>query len=120
MALYLRDNFMSRALPEINVPKELEALWVWARPKRLPRSMTGLILCVIYFPPTSPYHQDLIDHISTSLDILQVKYPDAGTVLLGDFNRLDTDLICRLCGLTQVVDKHAGGQAIFDKILTNI
>ena len=83
-------------------------MWVRVRPQRLPREITGLILCVVYHPPSSPYDTLLIEHLSNSLDILQSKYPDAGIGLLGDFNQLDTDLICHLSGLVPVVNSPTG------------
>ena len=52
---------------------------------------------------------------SASLDLFQAKYPGAGIVLLGDFNRLDTDLVCRLTGLVQDVNTTTRDQSIYDK-----
>ena len=46
-------------------------------------------------PPASPYEALMMEHISATLDLLQIKYPDAGVVTLGDFNQANTDLICQ-------------------------
>ena len=59
-----------------------------------------------------------IDHLSTSLGSLQAKYPSSGAVILGDFNQLNTDQLCRLTGLVQTVNAPTRGQAILNKILT--
>ena len=81
--------------------------------------MSGIIVCVVYHPPSSPHETLLIDHLLSVLDILQTKYPNAGVILLGDFNKLDIASICRLSGLIQVVKTPTRGQAILDNILTN-
>lgn len=120
VALYLKETIQTRILTDAHVPDELEVLWAWARPPRLPRTISGLILCVVYYPPSSLYGELLIEYISASLDLFQAKYPGAGIVLLGDFNRLDTDLVCRLTGLVQVVNTPTRDQSILDKIMTNI
>ena len=39
---------------------------------------------------------------------------------ISEINNLDINLLCRLCGLVQVVDKPTRGDTILDKIVTNI
>ena len=54
------------------------------------------------------------------METLQIKYRSSGIAILGDFNKLDTDTISRFTGLVQVVNAPTRGQAILDKILTNL
>ena len=98
VALYLQNNIQTRNLTELTIPEELEIVWVWVRPQRLPRPIAGLIVCVIYHPPSSPHDALLRDHLSSSLDILQTKYPNSGIVILGDFNFYHA-LVYHLCKL---------------------
>ena len=68
-------------------------------------------------PPASPYEALMMYHnISATLDLLQIKYPDAGVVILGDFNQANTDLICQTTGLRQVVNTPTRGLAVMDNI----
>ena len=92
-------------------------MWLWARLAGLPRTVSGLLICVVYHPPSSPHDALLIDHLSTSLES---KYSSSGVVILGDFNQLNIDQLCRLTGLGQTVNTPTRGQAILDKILTNM
>ena len=116
VALYTSIDVQIRSLTDIFVPAELEVLWAWAHPPRLPRPLTGLILCVVYHPPASPHDLLLIEHISSTVDHLLAKYPGAGAAILGDFNKLDTNVICRLSGLKQVENIPTRCQATLDKI----
>ncbi|XP_071785286.1 uncharacterized protein [Asterias amurensis] len=120
VALYVRESIQTIHLQIINVPDELEVQWIWVRSPRLPRTVSGLLVAVLYHPPSSPYEDLIIEHLVTTLDTLQTKYPSSGIAILGDFNKLDTDTICRFTGLVQVVNAPTRGQVILDKILTNL
>jgi hypothetical protein len=52
-----------------------------------------------------------------SYDKLLRKYPDAGIVITGDFNGLNTDSLSRILKLVQVAKKSTRGSNILDKIL---
>ena len=120
VAFYIRETFQVNPLQHVQVPEQLEVLWMWARPSRLPRSVCGLILAVLYHPPASPFEDLLIEHLVSTLDILQTKYPPSGIIILGYFNKMDTDVLGRLTGLDQIVNTPTRGPAILVKILTNL
>ncbi len=120
VALYVRNDIEFRTLSEIKVHDDLEVLWIWTRPRRLPRSVSGIIICVVYHPPSSPHDNILTDHLLSSLNTLETNYPNVGVILLRNFNKLETENICRLSGLLQVVKTPTRGQANLDKILTKL
>ena len=62
----------------------------------------------------------MLNHMQDTLDMLNAKHPGAGICLLGDLNRLDISKLCRHNSLVQVVTKPTRGNAILDKIVTNI
>ena len=62
----------------------------------------------------------MINHIQDTLDSLKSKFPEAGICILGDMNRLDVTQLCINNTLAQVVDKPTRGDAILDKIITNL
>jgi hypothetical protein len=65
-----------------------ECLWLWFRPERLPRSLSGIAVCLIYNPQdlSAQELRDLDEYFIDTTDCLRNKYPDCGIVILGDFN----------------------------------
>ena len=120
VAVYVKDQIPVTVLKDIKVPEELECLWLWVRPNRLPRKVSGMVVCAVYIPPKSPHQNVLVNHIITTLDELKGKHPDMGVTILGDFNRTDIGPICRAHALTQVVNKPTREDAILDLIITNV
>ena len=57
--------------------------------------------------------------IVASCDKLLRDYPDAGVVLTGDFNSLDTNHFNKYLNLSQIVKEPARKNNILDKIFTN-
>ena len=99
-----------------------ECMWVWLRPVRLPRKISGLICAILYNPPDTPQpeQKDLVKYMVDKLDVVRTTHPDCGVVLLGDFNRLD---ICDLLihqNLKQTVWTPTRGQHVLDLIVTNL
>lgn len=99
---------------------EHECLWLWLRPHRLPRPLSGIICGVVYFPVASAQVQrDRTMYIIETLDSVKTSYPDCGVVLLGDFNTQDiTDMLANH-NLKQVVIRPTRGNSILDLILTD-
>jgi exonuclease III len=50
VAVYVKDQIPVTALSDIKVPDELECLWLWVRPHRLPRKVSGMVVCAVYIP----------------------------------------------------------------------
>ena len=72
-------------------------------------------------PPTPPVKDGpIIAHITRSLEFLLQRYPAAGVLLLGDFNKMRTSRVTGSFHLKQIVDKPTRKGAILDKILTNM
>ena len=97
-----------------------ECMWVWLRPVRLPRKISGLICAILYNPPDTPLskQKDLVKYMVDKLDEIRTMHPDCGIVLLGDFNRLD---ICDLLihhNLKQIVRTPTRGEHVLDLIVT--
>ena len=83
-----------------------ECLWLWMRPYRLPRQLTGLICCVLYNPPDTLVNEqmELSSYIIQQLDRIRAIHPDCGVVILGDFNNLNIrDILCHH-SLKQIAD----------------
>lgn len=100
----------------------LNAYGVWLRPNRLPRPLSGIVVCMVYHPPGLPAedHRSLNEYVINTIDFLRNKYPDYGVVVLGDFNDFDISQLLSTHNLKQVVQLPTRGSAILDLIVTNL
>ena len=99
---------------------EHECLWLWLRPHRLPRPLSGIICGVVYFPEApAQVQRDRTTYIIETLDSVKTSYPDCGVVLLGDFNTQDISDMLANHNLKQVVTRPTRGNSILDLILTD-
>ena len=57
--------------------------------------------------------------LTTTIDILLVKYPEAAISIVGDFNDLEDSLLLQIDRFKQVVTEPTRGPNILDKIVTN-
>ncbi|XP_071498215.1 uncharacterized protein [Diadema antillarum] len=119
-ALYAKQSLNSQPVSDIIVPDELEVVWLKVCPERLPRSVSIIVVAAIYHPPNAPTADSLIDHLLESMDLISSKHPNAGFILLGDFNELDITPLTASNGFAQVVDKPTRGHQTLDKIVSNI
>ena len=119
--------FVKNTLPatrlNIQVPDDMECVWTTIRPNWLPRSVSNIIVCGLYYPGITsvyaPNQKDLIFHIIASVEYLKGVYASPLFLILGDFNDLPIKSICKTCGMKQVVDVPTRGDATLDLILTN-
>ena len=118
VALYVNDCFNPRILPVI-IPNEIEAIWVIIRPKLLPREISCIIVCVMYFPPRYQFQNEYIEHITSTIDYVLQQHPDAGILIAGDMNDLDIRNVLNIDGFDQVVNLPTRENNILDKIITN-
>ena len=101
--------------------ENLECLWLWLRPTRLPRPLSGIAVCIVYHPHGLPVknHHQLNEYLILTIDSLRNQHPNCGLVLLGDFNDFDISNILSSHNLKQVVKVPTRGTAILDLIITN-
>ena len=119
--------FVERNIPateiDIRVPDHLECLWITARPKWLPRTISNIVVCGVYYPGSgsdyAPDQDDIILHIITTIHQLHRRYSSPLFIIMGDFNDLKVDEICDSCKLKQVVNVPTRNQATLDLILIN-
>ena len=117
---FVSSNIPFKRRPDLESP-ERECMWLWLRPHRLPRPLSGIICGIVYFPEAPAHVQkDRTTYIIETLDSVRATYPDYGVVLLGDFYTQDiTDMLANH-NLKQIVQKLTRGNNILDLILTNL
>ena len=64
-------------------------LWLLYRPNSMPREVTHLLIGAIYHPPKAN-NFDMTEYLISrpTMDQLTRSHPNAGILLLGDFNQL--------------------------------
>ena len=118
MSAYINSSIGFTTIDELNA-SSFESLWIYLRPNRLPRGFSSLIIGIIYHPPEDD-DASFTEHLISSLDTALNKYPNAGIMLVGDFNRLNYRVIGNHFNLRQTVKNPTRGAAILDLILTNL
>lgn len=83
IALYINQQHASEQL----------ALWIKMCPYHHPRSVSHLIIAVVYYPPDSPVadllHVLVLNHLHNTFNNILSNYPHAGIAIMRDFNQLN-------------------------------
>ena len=118
--IYIKHTLSFKVLDDLSCP-DIESVWVYLRPPKLPRGFSCLVVAVIYRPPgqSQASNRVLTDYIISSVDKIRRTYPDAGLIIGGDFNRLNVAPICSNCALKQVITLPTRGNAILDLLFTS-
>ena len=124
VCVYISSNIHSRRLPQYEC-SSIESLWLSVRPKWLPRSISVILLAVVYHSTVS--HQtenaELYSHIQCNVHSFLQLHPNALVLVTGDFNPRSTGFdakhVKRLVGLSQIIKVATRGDVILDWCLTN-
>ena len=121
VCMYVKDSIHCKILEELN-HSDHEVLWANLRTKRLPRGISNIIVAVVYQPPAAD-DATMKDYLISSLEILEIKYPNCAIVLAGDFNKTLLPLLqsaVKVFQLKRVVDFPTRGDRTLDQIFTNL
>ena len=117
-----RDQTIPGSFPKKTLGTRMEVLWANLRPKRLPRGISNIIVAVVYQPPAAD-DATMKDYLISSLEILEIKYPNCAIVLAGDFNKTLLALLqsaVKVFQLKPVVDFPTRGDRTLDQVFTNL
>ena len=124
VCIYIKEEIYCRRLEHFEDPA-IESLWLLLRPKRLPRSISALLLAVIYQTTSSGANEnfELYNHIQRNVESFLSLHPDGLVFVTGNFNPVSTlfdeKRLKRLSGLTQIIKVPTRHNAILDWCLTN-
>lgn len=118
VACYIRNDLMYTRLSGMEA-HDLEVIWIKIMPKKMPRKFSCILLACIYYTPKTEYLK-IRDHIITCIDIMVRRHPECGVIVTGDFNQLHDNFMKTHYRFVQVVNVVTRGQAILDKIWTNM
>ena len=114
---YVRSDIPFKTWPALQ--SEQETIWITARPSKLPRQFSTLLIGTLYHPPNAN-NRDMLSHLTTSIDTILKDHPYAGILLMGDFNSLKDNSLKGAYNLKQIVQKPTRGSKVLDKVLTNM
>ena len=114
-----QEKYSCERIP-IQIPQNLEVVWVLLRPKNPNAKFKKIITCSFYSPPNKQRNSKMADHIVGTLQMLACKYPDSAIILGADRKYMDIKPILN-CGLRlrQCVDQPTRQGAILDILLMN-
>ena len=107
VGLYVKHEVQYKTLDHLH-NDDFEVLWVWLRPRRLPRGVPCLVVGSIYHPQFVD-DKAMLEYLSFSLSIIEGFHPGCGLMLCGDFNRLNISRLASQFKLKQLVDKATRG-----------
>ena len=113
VAAYVRNSMSCVRLPELELPN-VETLWLLFRSQRMPRTVSHILIGVVYHPPDAD-NRTTTDHLVDAVDTVMKRHPNAGVIILGDVNHLQ-DKPLREYPLKQLVSSATRGEALLDKI----
>ena len=117
---FVNSSIGFRTIEELLDNPLFECLWLYLRPPRLPRGFSCIIICIIYHPPLDN-EAGLAEYLISSLDTVLDKSPNAGAMLVGDFNRFNFRILSNnFNNFNQLVKAPTIGSATLDFILTNL
>ena len=89
-------------------------------PKKLSRKLSCILIACIYFTQMTEYAK-MREHVITCVDSVILKHPECGVILTGgDFNQINGSFLKTHYKFSQIVEVATRGQAILDKIWTNM
>ena len=118
VACYIRNDLMYKRLNDMEV-HDLEVMWIKVMPKKTPRKFSCILVACLYYTPKTEYLK-IRDHLITNIDTVMRKHSEYGVMITGDFNQLRDNFMKTHYRFFQVVNVVTCGQAILDKIWTNM
>ena len=118
VCLYVRKQF-SAVKATITVPPHLECLWLHLKNVK---QVGQILVCVLYYPPNSDanIHDDLLEHITASVDMFRLRHSNCKVIITGDFNSLDKDQICNQLHIQNLVTQPTHENSVLDLVLTDM
>ncbi len=98
---------------------DLETLWITLRPRRLPRGISHVTVCVVYHPPRAD-DWVMCQHLINGIDNVKQTFPMSGLIIVGDFNHMKDQYFKRTCYLQQIVTQPTHGNSIKDLCYTTV
>ena len=117
IAVCVRQGLLCSLQPQCQ-HTSFEVLWLLFRDNIMPREVSHFLIGTVYHPPKAN-NIDMSHYLMDISDTVNRTHSNLGVILLGDFNQLP-DSQLKSYPLSQLVTFPTRGNAILDKIFTNI
>lgn len=118
LCTYINNNLNFLELAHLSDP-QFETQWFLLKPNRLPRGINSIIMVTVYHPPQNKDNL-LRNHLFQSLDTALTEFPNAGIIILGDFNQFKPGSLCSSFKLKKLVNKPTRGVNILDQAYSTL
>ena len=121
-AIVYNENRFKATIPDIFVPKGVEACWLVLKPLAQTDLIENIAIASVYVSPSSRFKTATINHIIDTIHLLRAKYDNKiNYVIGGDLNQLKIDRILDAYGpLRQVITFPSRKSAILEKLITDL
>lgn len=113
-AIYIRSNINAKVIDRLDSPT-VSAVWLLTRHSDMPK----MILSCIYHPPSSDNNATL-NYLESVLCKLSFKNHNAKLMMVGDFNKMPLEFLCKQFNMKCCINFCTRGDAILDQIVTDI
>ena len=119
--LNAKNSVQCSLLPELFSDVH-EVIWVSLRPCRLPRGFSNIIVAVVYHPDQNPdtSNAQLREYLMSTLETIEVKYPNSAIVVADDFNKFNNKAQARNYQLKPLAKIPTRGNNTLDQLFTNL
>ena len=120
VCILVNKNIFCKRLIEFENPN-IESLWLSLSPRRLPRSISIILVDVVYHSTSSGASEnyELYNHMQCNVDTFLRDHPDALVLVTPTSTGFNEKHVKRLSGLSQIVDVTTRENSILDWCLTN-
>ncbi|XP_032237538.2 uncharacterized protein LOC116618187 [Nematostella vectensis] len=125
VCVYVDSNISCTRLSDYE-SQDIESIWIDARPRRLPRKISRILLGSVYHSTSCDEVENcrLLEHLQSNTESFLRNHPEGLVLICGDFNPTSTRFSVvatkRATGLSQIVKVLTRDTGILDWCLTNM
>ena len=116
MLAYVNTNIPTTHLRNLEEDNK-EVLWLLLKPPRTPRPFSTILVVGVYSPPPGQSvenEREWNEYIARGVDSILRDFPSAGVCIMGDFNQMKLNTLCRRFNLKKSVRAPTRGTNVLD------
>ena len=119
--VYVNTSIPTTRLTDLEEDNK-EVIWLLLKPTRTPRPFSVIVVVGVYYPPGQSVEneKEMNEYITRGLDSILQDFPSAGVFIMGDFNQMKLNTLCRRFSMKKSVKAATRGNNVLDLILTNM
>ena len=119
--VYVNTSIPTTRLTDLEEDNK-EVIWLLLKSTRTPRPFSVIVVVGVYYPPgqSAENEKEMNEYITRGLDSILQDFPSAGVFIMGDFNQMKLNTLCRRFSMKKSVKAATRGNNVLDLILTNM